>query len=149
MKSFLLHATSSVCVWGGCSHLLLALLCNLTVDHAPRSRRSTVPFQIEAPPTLGRSLRLFPIHYIERFCLSYPRSVSTSVLWPPSISYRKIAIVFSLLSSWALLGHVIFTAQSRSTDEGLSQIICRLKKALIFVGLAIRIAIDEIACVLR
>ena len=81
---------------GGGAHSLVACLSRLTVDHAPLSRRSTVPTPlIDTPPTFGRSSRFFSIHYIKNCLLIL--SPSSFAVCSHHISPR-IAIVFSLLS---------------------------------------------------
>ena len=65
---------------GGGTHLLLACLSHLTIDHASLSRRSTVPTPRGDTSNI-RALITFFFHIIsvETFCLYYPLAVSPAV----------------------------------------------------------------------
>ena len=72
---------------GGGAYSFLACLSNLTIDHTPLWRRSTVPTPSRGTSNNSALITFLPcVVMIHNFVCLYPASLLFGHLWPPSVS---------------------------------------------------------------
>ena len=71
----------------------ISCFSHLTIDHASRSKRSTVPTPNRDTSNIGALNTFFPC-YIETVCLSYPLPVSPSVVTICLLGWRSLSCYY-------------------------------------------------------